>query len=176
MLVDRVAHAARLAEATARRDAHLAADLVDEAGADRYRLTLAAALRRAVELGIDGVTAEVLALAPERPDIQVWAPSLRCDLDVALTRAKSLGLIGLPLLRRAEPAGLRICLEAHAMFAFTFESWDGMSRAHHHHFGPYWTALLRELKQVGDGSPALADDLANWSLMIDRLVSAERHF
>jgi hypothetical protein len=178
LLVDRQAYAARLAEAGARQSAHLAADPVDEAEADRYRMTLAAALRRAVELEIDGVTAEVLVLAPGIPDVQVWAPSLRCDLDVALERAKNLCLIGLPLLRNAEPAGVRICMEAHAMFAFTFESWSGMSRAHHHHYGPYWTAMLRELNQIGlgDSPQGLADDLANWSLMIDRLVSAERHF
>jgi hypothetical protein len=160
------AGAARLREARA-IDATAAdeelAEIHDVQGeADRFGLTLGHALRRAAELGVDGV-GEVLELAADPPGSEVVTPSLRCAPEQAAERAEALGRVGLATLRVAPGEGFRICFEAHLMLALLSERGGGEP--------PIWAELLDTLI-AETGENLLGNDITDWQQRSRRRDSA----
>lgn len=118
----------------------------------RLGLSLGVALRRAAECGVDGV-ADVLDLATDEPCTAMVSPSQRCEPARAAERAEALGRVGLATLPAAPTEGVRICVEAHVMFALVSERGSSVPA--------FWAELLDGLvAAVGFG--AYGGDLVTW--------------
>ena len=148
-------------------DADLAAaEAVSERLSRPRRPTLGEALAAVTDkLGRPASYPSLVALTEggERPLV---APSGRCDLESATGAARELAALASPALAAEElgPAGRRIGLEAHYLFAIASRHGARAMRFELGEHGPDWARLLLDLSAAfeADDDPRLAMDMAAW--------------
>lgn len=146
----RIRQAREIDAASADQELGVVQDLPTEQ--QRFGLSLGAALRRAAESGVDGVP-DVLDLVAGVPGSAMVSPSGRCDPARAVQRAEELGRVGLATLPLAPTEGVRICVEAHVMFALAAERGDPVPQ--------FWAQLL-DVLLAAVGIDAYDGDLLRW--------------
>ncbi len=148
-------------------DADLAAaEAVSERLSRPHRPTLGEALAAVTDkVGRPSAYPSLVALT-EGGDRPLVAPSGRCELDSATGAARELAALAGPALSTEGlgPAGRRIGLEAHYLFAIASRYGAHAMRFELGEHGPPWARLLLDLSAAfeADKNPRLAMDMAAW--------------